>query len=53
MSASSENDPLAKMFVYNKIQGKSYRNIKKKNIGQAIEFCNVLSKEKREGHSPR
>lgn len=53
MSAASENDPLAKIFVYNKLQGVSHSGIKKKTIGKAIEFCSVLSKERRQGRSPR
>lgn len=53
MSAFAENDPLAKVFVFNKIEGKSQAYIKQKGPGQAIEFCSVLSKERREGRSPR
>lgn len=53
MSAASENDPLAQVFVYDKIRGISHMNIKHKSFGRAIEFCSVLSKESREGRSPR
>lgn len=53
MSGFAENDPLAKVFIYNKLQGKTHATIKKEGAGQAIEFCCVLSKERRQGRSPR
>ncbi|CAG9818274.1 unnamed protein product [Phaedon cochleariae] len=52
LSAKAENDPLAKVCVYEKIQGKLNKKKNKKRPGEAIEFCNVLSKESRQGRSP-
>ncbi|KAJ8984692.1 hypothetical protein NQ317_004951 [Molorchus minor] len=55
MSAKSENDPLAKIFVFERIMG-LYKQTAGNNctgiLGQAVEFCSVISKECREGRSP-
>ncbi|KAG5889286.1 hypothetical protein JTB14_007047 [Gonioctena quinquepunctata] len=50
----SENDPIAKIFVYERIQGiyKKTKGKTSKPTGEAIEFCNVISKECRQGRSP-
>lgn len=48
VSPSALNDPLAKICVYKLIVNPGI----KKNKGAAIEFCSVLSLERREGRSP-
>ncbi|KAJ8952961.1 hypothetical protein NQ318_006578 [Aromia moschata] len=56
MSATSENDPISKIFVYEKIQEllatRRKAGAAPARLGQAIEFCSIISKECRHGHSP-
>nr|XP_023021067.1 RNA helicase Mov10l1-like [Leptinotarsa decemlineata] len=50
---NSENDPIAKIFVYEKIDElRKGKNVTKRRKGKAVEFCNIISKESRQGRSP-
>ncbi|KAJ8920488.1 hypothetical protein NQ315_005357 [Exocentrus adspersus] len=52
MAARSENDPLAKILVFEEIEGLKSTEINKSRQGQSIEFCSIISEECRQGKSP-
>ncbi|KAF5270326.1 hypothetical protein FQR65_LT05514 [Abscondita terminalis] len=49
VSEKANNDPIATVFVYDKIFG---RKRKGKHFGEPVEFCAVFAKEQRQGRSP-
>lgn len=53
VSVKAHNDPLAEICVFERIQGLQKKKRKnKQRVGQAVEFCSIVSQERRQGRSP-